>query len=411
MTEGWAGEETAGELIARARERLGKSQYALAEALREACGRGDGIPDRSMVARWETGRRIPTPYWRAHLATVLHLPPSVLDQATAVSKAQRAAGQQAQAPGPAERLRFALAHPGSVDLLSVAYLREQVRRLDERYIRVPSTALIQEAGHYLGQIVFLGGHARRAYVRHDLHAAEAEAATLMGQLVWDASQRRDHDTAVAYFDQAIEAARQRGDNAADGLALLRKSFVALYGWRDPQAGLALIELATRAAEGTSQVLTGLAMLHAAEAHAMLGGRRDCEQALGAAGAQFGRIQADDPAIDLFSPTQPGRLAGSCYLFLHDAKTAVAILEQTARELQDQSKAQAVVLGNLAIAHIRQGSGDAAVARLHRAIDVTERNRGGGGLNVIFGAGRELRRWRRSAEVQDVYDRIMALMAA
>ena len=411
MTEGWAGEETAGELIARARERLGKSQYALAEALREACGRGDGIPDRSMVARWETGRRIPTPYWRAHLATVLHLPPSVLDQATAVSKAQRAAGQQAQAPGPAERLRFALAHPGSVDLLSVAYLREQVRRLDERYIRVPSTALIPEAGHYLGQIVFLGGHARRAYVRRELHAAEAEAATLMGQLVWDASQRRDHDTAVAYFDQAIEAARQRGDKAADGLALLRKSFVALYGWRDPQAGLALIELATRAAEGTSQVLTGLAMLHAAEAHAMLGGRRDCEQALGAAGAQFGRIQADDPAIDLFSPTQPGRLAGSCYLFLHDAKTAVAILEQAARELQDQSKAQAVVLGNLAIAHIRQGSRDAAVARLHQAIDVTERNRGGGGLNVIFGAGRELRRWRRSAEVQDVYDRIMALMAA
>jgi hypothetical protein len=33
------------------------------------------------------------------------------------------------------------------------------------------------------------------------------------------------------------------------------------------------------------------------------------------------------------------------------------------------------------------------------------------LNVIFGAGRELRRCRGSAEVQDVYDRIMALMAA
>jgi tetratricopeptide (TPR) repeat protein len=364
-----------------------------------------------MVARWETGRRIPTPYWRTHLAAVLQLPPSALDQAAAVSKAQRAGGQQAEAPRPADRLRFALAHPGSVDLLSVAYLREHVRRLDERYVRVPSTALIPEAGHYLGQIVFLGGHARRPYVRRELHAAEAEAATLMGQLVWDASQRRDHDAAVAYLDQAIEAARQRGDEAAEGLALLRKSFVALYGWRDPEAGLALTGLVSRAAGGTSQVLTGLAMLHAAEAHAMLGSRRDCEAALGAAGDQFGRIHASDPAIDLFSPTQPGRLAGSCYLFLHDAKTAVAILEQTARELQDQSKAQAVVLGNLAIAHIWQGSRDAAVTRLHQAIDVTERNRGGGGLNVIFGAGRELRRWRQSGEVQDVYDRIMALMAA
>jgi hypothetical protein len=37
-----------------------------------------------------------------------------------------------------------------------------------------------------------------------------------------------------------------------------------------------------------------------------------------------------------------------------------------------------VLGNLAIAHIRQGSRDAAVARLPRAIEVTEQNRGGEG---------------------------------
>ena len=195
------------------------------------------------------------------------------------------------------------------------------------------------------------------------------------------------------------------------MALLRKSFVALYGWQDPQAGLALTSLAARAGEGASQVLTGLALLHAAEAHAMFGGRRDCEQEFAAAATRFGRIQAGDPAIDLFSPTQPGRLAGSCYLFLGDAKTAAAILERTARELQDRSKAQAVVLGNLAIAHIRQGSRDAAVTTLHQAIDVTERNRGGGGLNVIFSGGRELRRWRRSTGVQDVYDRIMALMAA
>ena len=411
MTDGWAGAETVGELIARARERLGKSQYALAEALREACGRDDGVPDRGMVARWETGRRIPTPYWRAHLATVLQIPLSVLDQAAAVTKAHRTREHQAGPPESAERLRFALTHPGSTDLVSVANLREQVRRLDERYVSVPSTALIPETAHYLGHVVFLAGHARRADVRRELHAAEAEAATLMGQLVWDASQRRDRDTPDAYFDQAIGAARQRGDKAAEGLAFLRKSFVALHGRRDPRAGLTLTAHAARTAEGTSRVLTGLAVLHAAEAHAMLGDRGDCERALRAADGQFSQIQPGDPAIDLFSPTQPGRLAGSCYLFLHDANAAAATLERTARELQDQSKAQAVVLGNLAIAHIRQGSRDAAVARLHQAIDVTEQNRGGGGLNIIFGAGRELRRWRASAEVQDIHDRIMALMAA
>src|ERR1700690_4674000 len=82
-------------------------------------------------------------------------------------------------------------------------------------------------------------------VRRELYVAEAEAATLMGQLVWDASQRRDHDIAVAYFDQAAVAARHCGHRSAEGLALLRKSFVALYGWRNPEAGLGFTEHAAR----------------------------------------------------------------------------------------------------------------------------------------------------------------------
>ena len=412
MADWWLGEEAVGELISRARGRLGKSQYALAEALRETSGRSDGVPDRSMVARWETGRRIPTPYWRVHLAAVLQLSAAQLDRAAAVTKARRASHPESVGALPSdERLRHVLAHPGSADLMSVAYLREQVRHLDEQYDRAPSTALIPDAGQHLGQISFLGMHARRSYVRRELYAAESEAATLMGQLVWDASQRRDHDTAVAYFDQAVRAAQERGDNAAEGLALLRKSFVVLYGWRDPKAGLELTQHTAHTTAGTSHVLTGLAMLHTAESHAMFGNRHECQRALGTADAQFARVQPGDPAIDLFSPSQPGRLAGSCYLFLHDAKGAARILEEVAQALQDQSKSQAVALGNLALAYIRLGALDAAVARLNLAIDVTERNRGGGGMTIICSAGRQLRRWRDSAEVQDVCDRIMALMAA
>lgn len=412
MADWWLGEETTGELITRARERLGKSQYALAEALREVSRRGDGVPDRTMVARWETGRRIPTPYWRVHLAAVLQLPAAALDRAAAAAKARRASDiHPATALDSAARLRHVLAHPGTVDLVSVAYLREQVRRLDDRYDRTPSTALRPEAGRHLSQISFLGAHARRSYVRRELHAAEAESATLMGQLVWDASQRRDHDTADAYFDQAIRAAQEHGDKAAEGLALIRKSFVALYGRRDPATGLSLTQHTAHTTAAASHVLTGLATLHIAEAHAMLSDRRACEQALDAASGQFAQIQPSDPAIDLFSPTQPGRLAGSCYLFLNDAHAGTAILEETAQALRDHSKSQAVVLGNLTLGYIRLGQLDAAVARLNAAIDVTEHHRGGAGLTIICAAGRQLRPWRRNSEVQDVYDRIMTLMAA
>ena len=374
------------ELINRARERLGKSQYALAEALQEASRRSDGVPDRTMVARWETGRRIPTPYWRAHLAAVLQLPVVALDRAAAAAKARRASDtHQATDHDSAIRMRHVLAHPSTVDLVSVAHLREQVRRLDEQYDRTPSTALIPEAGQYLGQISFLGAHARRSYVRRELHAAEADAATLMGQLVWDASQRRDHDTADAYFDQAIRRPRSTATRQPkDSLCFARASWLSTGG-EIRRTGLSLTQQTAHTTAPASRVLTGLATLHIAEAHAMLSDRRACKKALDAASGQFAQIQPGDPAIDLFSPTQPGRLAGSCYLFLHDAHAATAILESTAQALRDHSKSQAVVLGNLALGYIRLGQLDAGVARLNAAIDVTERHRGGAGLTIICAA--------------------------
>jgi transcriptional regulator with XRE-family HTH domain len=322
------------------------------------------------------------------------------------SAAERRAGAE-----NVRRLGHALAHPAGADLVAAAHLREQVRRLDEQYDRSPAATLIAETGQCLGQIGFLRAHARRADVRLDLCAAHAEAATLMGQLVWDASQRRDQATALAYYDQAVTAARSRGDRAAEGLALLRMSMVALYGHKDARAGLAACQRTAKVAGTASTVVAGLAVLHAAEAHAMLGDRHSCEQALATAERQFGRISQDDPAIELFSPAQPGRLAGSCYLFLGDACRAASILEATARQLQDRSKAEAIVLGNLALAFIGQSRADEAAAALHKAIDVIEVSWGGGGLNIVFTAARQLRRWQQLSAVRDVSDRLLALMAA
>jgi hypothetical protein len=43
--------------------------------------------------------------------------------------------------------------------------------------------------------------------------------------------------------------------------------------------------------------------------------------------------------------------------------------------------------------------------------VVEQARGGGGLNVAFTAARELRPWRNERVVQEVNDRLLALMTA
>ncbi|TWP46014.1 helix-turn-helix transcriptional regulator [Lentzea tibetensis] len=383
--------------LASARKAAGYTQEGLAEALRV---------DRSAVFRWEAGKSEPLPYQQPKLARLLGISTRQLDELL-----HGATEVPADTRQPHDRVAHALQHPGSVDLTTAAQLRQDVHGLDERYDRAPSTSLLAETGQCLGQIGFLRTHVTANRVRRELFAVEAECATLMGQLVWDASQRRDHSTARGYFDQAIHAAKQLNDPAAEGLALLRKSFVALYGDKDAEAGLSLTRQTAATTKTTSHVLTGLAVLHAAEAHAMLGQQAECEQALEAAEHHFGRISEVDAAFELYSPTQHGRLAGSCYLFLNKAKQAQPILEATARELRDRSKSQAIVLGNLSLAHLRQGELDGAATVLHQAVDVVEQTWGGGGLNIVFGACRELQPWRNEVVVQDVYDRVMALMAA
>lgn len=186
--------------------------------------------------------------------------------------------------------------------------------------------------------------------------------------------------------------------------------ISLYGEHDPAVGLALAEQTADATRRTSAVLTGLAELHAAEAHGMLADAAACEQALAAADTTLQQVDDMDVAFELYSATQFGRMAGSCYLSLSDTRRARGYLEGTAAALGDGSKSQAIVLANLALALIRQGDLDAATGRLHEAMDVIERNWGAGGLNIIFGAGKELRPWRDVPVVQDVQDRLLTLMA-
>ncbi|TDC71756.1 transcriptional regulator [Streptomyces hainanensis] len=292
----------------------------------------------------------------------------------------------------------------SIDLMMVATLRQQVQALDDRYSTEPSMALIAEVGRHLGQVVHWQSYATTYSVRRDLCAAMAETSTLMGQLVWDASGRTDHKTARTYFDQAVWAAKELRDPVAEGLALLRTSYVALYGEKDPENGLQLTRQVTETVKGASPALSGLAVLHSAEAHAMLQQRRECEKALRDAERHLEQVDSVDAGAF-------GRLAGSCYLSLADTARAQAVLEGTIREVHEGSKSQAITLGNLSLALIRQRKVDEAVGTLGRAIDIVEGHRGGGGLNLIFQAGRELQSWHEVSGVRDLNDRLFGLIAS
>jgi tetratricopeptide (TPR) repeat protein len=313
-------------------------------------------------------------------------------------------------PEAATRLDYVMQHPRSVDMAAAAHLRERAQSLAKQYDFAASTSLLPAAGECRGQVTFLRKQAPDGPVLRELQVTEAQLATLMGQLVWDASQRRDHATAIGYYDQAISAANRAGETTAEAYARLRKSYVALYGEQEPQAGLRLAqEAATLAATAGSHALQGLALLHVGEGYAMLGERRECEAALGAAEAHLQVMRTADPAHGLLSSDRLGRIQGSCYLSLGDSAKAGSILEGTARRLQGRHKSKAIILGNLALAHVRQRDVEQAATVLHRAIDLLEVSRGGGGLNVVSAAVRELRPWRHEPVAQDVHERLLALM--
>jgi transcriptional regulator with XRE-family HTH domain len=380
--------------LAQRRKSAGYSQEKLAEHL--------GV-ERSTVVRWETAESEPQPWVRPKLAAALKVTPdelqALLDDVTIIQVK------------PSERMSYVLEHPSSADLVSVAYLHERIRQLDEQYDKAPSTALLGPAGHVHGQVTFLRDNATNPRVRKALFEVEAESATFMGQLVWDVSQRRDHTAPITYLDDAVTAARQIRDPCTEAYATLRKAFVALYGENDPRKGITLAAQAAEVAELASPSLAGLSLLHVAEGYAITGDLKACESVLGKAEAQFDRIGSDDIAAEYYTINEFNRLSGSCYLFLDLPERAEPILHSTAKALAAKKKSQAITLGNLTLSLIRQRKLDEAATTMHRTIDVVELTRGGGGLNLAFTAGRELREWRHEPWVQDINDRLLALMAA
>lgn len=377
--------------LAQRRKAVGYSQDKLAEQL--------GV-ERSTVVRWEASESDPQPWVRQKLAETLQVSLSELDTLLHTAAAPETRN---------EGVRFALDNPSSADLTVVSNLRERIRQLDDSYSESPSTTLLGPTGQIHGQVSYVRQHASDARVRRALFEVEAESATLMGQLVWDLSQRHDHAGTVAYLDQALDASRQARDQHAESYAMLRKSFVSLYGERDPRTGRARAHQAADIARRCSRALEGLALLHVAESHAMTSETTLCHQALARAADQLERVDGDDVAACYYTPMEFDRLAGSCYLFLGRPAQAEPYLERTTSGPTVKQKSHAIALSNLTLALIRQRKTDEAVSTIHQAIDAVEQTRGGGGLNLVFAAGRELRVCRAERAAAEVADRLFALM--
>lgn len=82
-----AADEPVGAVIRRARNRLGYSQYGIADELARISGNVSLTRDE--VARWERGKRIPGPYWRQWISEVLEVRSSDLEAAARTARRAR----------------------------------------------------------------------------------------------------------------------------------------------------------------------------------------------------------------------------------------------------------------------------------------------------------------------------------
>jgi hypothetical protein len=313
-----------------------------------------------------------------------------------------------------ERLAWVLKHPRSVDLQTVAYLREQaLDLLRQNEAATSSTSLLPQTVERLEHITLLREHAPFGRVQQELYKVEAQSATLMGRLAWDVSGQHDHATAARCYDQAIGAASIVKEGWVEAFPRMFQRFLPVYmGDGNPQNGLYLAEQATaRAADGSSHVVAGWSAAFAAEAHALLGEERKARLLLDRADFHLSRITADDPMFGVFGREQLGGFVGACHLRLNDPSGAASALQDSAQRLgPGKEKHKSVILADLSTASVLQGDPEHASAVLHQAIDLVELTGSAAGKRRAFAAVRQLARtrWRNEPFVQDVQDRLLAL---
>lgn len=285
------------EALARRRRMLGLSQEGLAHELHV---------DRKTVARWETGDFEPHPWMRTDLARSLQLTLEELDLILAPG----------DLPDP----------PQSPDEKpNLAEIAASLDSLDADYTTTPAVLLLTSVHTSLHNVAARRTASRTPREHQQLDALESRARVMFGQLLWDAAQRRSHEAAQLQFSTAADLAKRCHDPALEARALLRHSYLALYGSANPAAGLALTERAANLARRVSPAIQALAELHAGEAHAMLRDKAACHHWLTAGERALTRVDALDPAFDLHSASVGPRMVGSSLIRLHDYAAALRAL--------------------------------------------------------------------------------------
>jgi hypothetical protein len=191
---------------------------------------------------------------------------------------------------PWERLLRTLTHRANVDLETVAHIERTTVALENfEPTSVGSKALIGLVTSHLDRISLLLRGSVAPDLRSQLCSIAGETAGIAG---WLYSNLGDSPRATAYFQSAVQAAREAGDRAL-GIALIGSAACQTRGTNGLQTRIMRLQGSRdfRLADATPSNRAWMAAKEA-DAYALLGRDQECLRALGRAAALVARVDAE-----------------------------------------------------------------------------------------------------------------------
>ncbi|MET7484292.1 helix-turn-helix transcriptional regulator [Streptomyces sp. NPDC005538] len=372
--------DTLGEVLRRLRVERGWTQQQTAD---EYCRiSGSVTKDARELARWERGKRIPTPETRRYLAVVFGVPVALLDRAAAVARqARRAELGKESTPSLVEvagvdrrtfvgtvaavALTTAMAVPRHVDPALVPYFEQQLAGHYRADMLLGPRALI---GTVTAQCNLIGQLMETAdgLVRQRMAQVGVAYAAFAAWLHLDAG---DPATALRWHDVAQELAHRSRNREAVACALADRAMART----DQGMGRAVADLCEGAlmdAPHLSPEVQVFALQQQAHGASLLGDRRQVDDLLDRAGRLLNRVDVEVwGTACLRTPNYVEVQRATCYGRLGLAQEADRLWQQVIPSAPSTSRRDVGVWAG------RQAVAAAAMREPERAVELARRSAG------------------------------------
>jgi transcriptional regulator with XRE-family HTH domain/tetratricopeptide (TPR) repeat protein len=426
------------------REDRGWSQERLASELRRFAvsheGREAGVTG-NMVCKWEKGDKKPSLRYQRLLRALTHLTSADLgfiDDETSLEQLPHsgtrtgfpavdpaverrsflrmvaAASGAAVAPVQAEsdpwdRLSTALRRQNGITPGMVIDLSTRTAGLYSLEERVPAHALRDRVSTHLDELSALLEASPRSALRRDLAATAGETAALAGWLAFD---MHDIEASRSYYRVALEAAREADDNALWACVLGYESYQSSAAGRPDKACALLAEAQHRAANCPTPMTRAWLAAREAEEQAARGDAGSALRALDRAQDAFGdaKQRGEDRVWTHFF--DQGRLDGlrvTTYSRLGRSAAAYSAATAGLRAAgPGATKKRSLLLGDVALVHIKRGEIDQATQLLADALAIVAQTDFSMGLARVRQVRDRLRPWHYTAPIRDLDEQLRAL---